>query len=289
MALLEKPTLAYFGATGGCMAETLASALNEGYYCTARMTRTKLLLLNHSDKLKVARNPENLRTILIAEKHIASEIIDKYLTIHQGDVKDSTAVAKALISPTNPDFVVEFILSGVGSRPRFQWNIMRPLPLQDPTICEDTIKTIYAALSNLSASGITGTTASQKPLLVVVSAAGCGRARGIPLPVYLQYHYIVGGPLADKQKMEDLILQDNGRHVRDFVMMRPLVLTDGEAKGEEQLRVGWEWGVVGEKGRASEPGPKLGYLMSKADLGKWTFDHVIAEGGWEGKCVYLTY
>ncbi|KAM0218120.1 hypothetical protein ACHAPQ_004437 [Fusarium lateritium] len=272
MALREKPTIAYFGATGGCMAETLSSALNEGYYCTA-----------------LARNPENLRSVLITEKHISLEIIDKYLTIHQGDVKDHAAVAKALVSPTNSQFVVDFILSGVGSRPKFQWSITRPLPLQDPTICEDTIKTIYAALSNLSASGITGTTASQKPLLVVVSAAGCGRARGIPLPVYLQYHYLVGGPLADKQKMEDLILQHNGRHIRDFVIMRPLVLTDGEAKGEEQLRVGWEWGVVGEKGRANEPGPKLGYLMSKADLGKWTFDHVIAEGGWEGKCVYLTY
>jgi hypothetical protein len=247
------------------------------------------LLIVLPDKSQVARNPESLRNILVAEKHIPTGIIDKYLTIHQGDVKDPAAVAKALISPTNANFVVDFILSGVGSRPRFQWSITRPLPLQDPTICEDTIKTIYAALSNLSASGITGTAASQKPLLVVVSTAGCGRARGVPLPVYLQYHYLVGGPLADKQKMEDLILRDNGRHVRDFVIMRPLVLTDGEAKGDGRLRVGWEWGVVGEKGSPDEPGPELGYLMSKADLGKWAFNHVVLEGGWEGKCVYLTY
>lgn len=236
----------------------------------------------------MARNPESLRNILITEKHIASEVINKYLTIHQGDVRDASAVTKALINPTNPKFVVDFILSGVGSRPRFQWSITRPLPLKDPTICEDATKTLFDALSNLAASGITGTETSQKPLLVVVSTAGCGRARGVPLPIYLQYHYLVGGPLADKQRMEDLILQDSGRHVRDFVIMRPLILTDGEAKADGQLRVGWEWGVVGDRG-PDEPLPKLGYLMSKADLGMWTFSHIVLEGGWEGKCVYFSY
>ncbi|KAH7262847.1 hypothetical protein BKA59DRAFT_505869 [Fusarium tricinctum] len=263
--------MAYFGATGGSMAAALASALNEGHYCTA-----------------LARKPESLRDILVTEKHIPSEIIDKYLTMHQGDVKDPAAVAKALINPTNARFVVDFILSGIGSRPTFQWSITRPLPLKDPTICEDATKTLFNALSNLLASGITSTATSQKPLLAVVSTAGCGRVRGVPLPIYFQYHYLVGGPLADKQKMEELILQDNGRHVRDFVIMRPLILTDGEAKADGQLRVGWEWGVVGDKG-PDEPLPKLGYLMSKADLGKWAFNHVVLEGGWEGKCVYFTY
>ncbi|KIL95652.1 hypothetical protein FAVG1_00390 [Fusarium avenaceum] len=255
----EKQTMAYFGATGGSMAAALASALDKGHYCTA-----------------LARKPESLRNVLITEKHIPSGIIDKYITIHQGDVRDAAAVAKALINPTNPNFVVDFILSGVGSRPKFQWSITRPLPLKDPTICEDATKTLFDALSNLSASGITGTSASQKPLLVVVSTAGCGRARGVPLPIYLQYRYLVGGPLADKQKMEDLILQDNGRHVRDFVIMRPLILTDGEAKADGQLQVGWEWGVVGEKG-PDEPLTNLGYLMSKADLGMWTFRHIVVE------------
>ncbi|KAF5554355.1 hypothetical protein FNAPI_6436 [Fusarium napiforme] len=249
----EKPTKACFGATGGCVATALASALREGFHCTA-----------------LIRNPDKLHNILITQKDISSDIVDRYLTIHRGDVKDPTAVAQALVSPTNA-------------------NITRPLPLQDTTICEDAIKVIYTALSNLSASGITGTTSSQKPLLVAISAAGCGRKRGIPLPVYLPYHYVVGGPLADKQKMENLILEDGGRHVRDFVLMRPLILTDGEAKGDGQLKVGWEWGVIGDKDSVEEPGPKLGYFMSKEDLGKWVFDHVITEGGWEGKCIYLTY
>ncbi|EWG53478.1 hypothetical protein FVEG_11903 [Fusarium verticillioides 7600] len=268
----EKPTIACFGATGGCVATALESALREGFYCTA-----------------FVRNPDKLRNVLITQKGIPSDIVDRYLTVHRGDVKDPTAVAQALVSPTNAKFVVDFILSGVGSRPRFDWSITRPLPLQDRTICEDTIKVIYTALSNLSASGITGTISSQKPLLVAVSAAGCGRKRGIPLPVYLPYHYVVGGPLADKKKMENLILEDGGRHVRDFVLMRPLILTDGKAKGDGQLKVGWEWGVVSDEHSVKELGPKIGYLMSKEDLGKWVFDHVIPEGGWEGKSIYLPY
>ncbi|KAF5541516.1 hypothetical protein FPHYL_11804 [Fusarium phyllophilum] len=267
MIYQEKPTIACFGATGGCVATALASALREGFYCTAFI-----------------RNPDKLRNILITQKGIPSGIVDRYLTVHRGDVKDPTAVAQALVSPTNAKFVVAFILSGVGSRPRFEWSITRPLPLQDTTICEDAIKVIYTALSNLSASGITGTTSSQKPLLVAVSAAGCGRKRGIPLPVYLPYYYVVGGPLADKQKMENLIFEDGGRHVRDFVLMRPLILTDGKAKGDGQLKVGWEWGVVSDEDRVKEPGPKIGYFISKEDLGKWVFDHVITESGWE---VYL--
>ncbi|RBR24886.1 uncharacterized protein FIESC28_02304 [Fusarium coffeatum] len=256
----EKPTIACFGATGGCVATALASALKDGYCCTA-----------------LIRDPDKLHKILITQKGVPSGIVDRYLTVHRGDVKDPTAVAQALVSPTDAKFVVDFMLSGVGSRPTFEWSITRPLPLQDKTICEDAIKAIYTALSNLSASGITGTTRSQKPLLVAVSAAGCGRKRGIPLPVYLPYHYVVGGPLADKQKMEDLIFKDGGRHVRDFVLMRPVILTDGKAKSDGQLQVGWEWGVVSDEDNVKEPGPKIGYLISKEDLGKWVFDHVITE------------
>ncbi|KAF4993966.1 hypothetical protein FGRMN_6097 [Fusarium graminum] len=268
----RKPTIACFGATGGCVAATLANALNAGHSCTA-----------------LARNPDKLRNILVTEQDILPDMIDQYLTVHQGDVKDPVTVAKALISPTDVNAVVDFIISGVGSYPRFQWSITRPFPLRDETICEDAIKTIYTALSKLSASGVTGTASAQKPLLVAVSTAGCGRNRGIPFPIYLQYHYFLGGPLADKQKMETVIMEDTGCHIRDFVIMRPLFLKNGGTKGDGQLRVGWEWGITDGEDKANEPGPEIGYMVSRKDVGKWAFDHVVAEGGWEGKCIYLTY
>lgn len=150
---------------------------------------------------------------------------------------------------------------------------------------------IYTALERLAlrASPIVATSTGQKPLLIVVSTAGCGRRRGVPLPVLLQYNYLLGSPLADKQRMEDVVLRDQGDHVRDFVIVRPLVLTDGEARGEKGLRMGWEWGVEGSEERELEKGPEIGYYVSRKDVGTWIFEKAVCEGGWEGKCVYLTY
>ena len=90
--------------------------------------------------------------------------------------------------------------------------------------------------------------------------------------------------------MERLILRDNGEHVRDFVFMRPPFLTSGEERGDEGLRVGWEWGVEEDKETVKQqPGPEVGWIVSRKDVGGWVFRHAIVEGGWEGKCVYTVY
>jgi len=131
----------------------------------------------------------------------------------------------------------------------------QPFPLTDLTICETAIGAMYKALENLSLSStspITSNSTGQKPLLIVVSTAGCGRNRAIPLPIYLQHNCLLSSPLADKKRMEELVLTDNGAHVRDFVIMRPLFLTNGDVRGDKRLRVGWEWGVDGVEGRVKE-------------------------------------
>lgn len=207
-------------------------------------------------------------------------------------MKDPSAIAKALVNPTNDRLLVDIILSGIGAYPTFQWSIRRPFPLTDPTICEDGARSMYTALSNLASSQsypINTTGTGHKPLLIVVSTARYGRRRGIPLTIYPQYHYLLGGPLADKKRMEEVVFTDKGKHVRDFVIMRPLFSTNGEVRGDDGLRVGWEWGIQGDKNRVLEPGPEIGYYVSRKDVGKWIFDKVAIEGGWEGRCVYLTY
>jgi hypothetical protein len=242
--------------------------------------------------MTVARSPDKLRNYLAKEHDISPGIIEQYLTIYQGNAKEPADVAKALVSPVKDGLLVDVILSGVGAYPTFQWSITCPFPLTDPTICEMTIGAVYKALENLTLTPgrpIGTKETSAKPLLVVVSTSGCGRKRGVPLSVYLPYHYFLSSPLADKKNMEALIFADQGVHVRDFVIIRPLVLTDGPTKGDDGLRVGWEWGIEREEGDIREPGPEIGYFVSRRDVGKWTFDKVIAQGGWEGKCVYLTY
>lgn len=185
--------------------------------------------------------------------------------------------------------LVDVIVSGVGAYPKFQWSVRQPFPLTNPTICEDTINAMYKAISDLADRSITKSSTGEKPLLVVVSTAGCGRQRGVPLPVYLPYHYFLSSPLADKKRMEELVFADRGAHVRDFVVLRPLVLTDGEARGDGGLRIGWEWGVQNEGTKVKEPGPEVGYFVSRKDVGTWAFEKAIVQGGWEGKCVYVTY
>lgn len=201
-------------------------------------------------------------------------------------------MSKALISPLDKEVLVDVILSGVGAYPTFQWSLRRPLPLTDPTICETAIRTIFTALSDLSSAAKLQSTNGkpvEKPLLIPISTVGCGRRRGIPLSIYLPYHYLLGSPLADKLRMEEVVLKDKGAHVRDFVIMRPPFLTDGEARGDSVLRVGWEWGAERNDQAVKEPGPEIGYYVSRKDIGAWIFQKVVVQGGWEGKCVYLTY
>ncbi|KAI9155677.1 Oxidase pynE [Paramyrothecium foliicola] len=273
MASPKRQTIACFGATGGCVGSALAYALKEGHHCSA-----------------LARNPDKLRTFLTTEHKVPEELMKEYLTIHEGDVKDAAAVAKALVSPTNSDAIVDVVLCGVGAYPAFQWSIRCPFPLTDPTICETTIASIYKALSNLSPiPEHYHFSRREKPLLIVISTAGCGRSRGIPLPIVWPYRYFLGSPLADKRQMEAMVFAGKGNYIRDFVIMRPLFLTDGDAREDSGLRVGWEWGVAQDAGSEREPGPELGYFVSRKDVGTWVFENVIVKGGWDSKCVYLTY
>lgn len=222
------------------------------------------------------------------------ETIKQYLTIHKGDVKDPADVRNVLINPVDQTLLVDIIVSGVGAYPTFQWSIKRPFPLTDPEICESAVNAMFAALDDLASPSegrppIVKNSTGQKPLLILITTAGCGRKRGIPLPIYLQYHYLVGGPLADKKRVEELVFKDKGAHVRDFVIMRPPILTSGPAKGDGGLRVGWEWGIEGIEGRPEEPGPVVGYTVSRRDVGTWIFEKAICQDGWDGKCVWLTY
>lgn len=91
--------------------------------------------------------------------------------------------------------------------------------------------------------------------------------------------------------MEELVVEDAGKHTRDFVIVRPTLLTDGAPLGVGAVKVGWEWGnrtSVGKKNTEGE-GPMLGYTIARKDVGEWVFEKVLREGGWEGKAVSLTY
>lgn len=267
-------TLAFFGATGGVCNAALAHALAAGCFCTA-----------------LARTPQKLVDMLRTTHNIPLKTIEAHLTVHTGDIKDAAAVFSALRSPNNSSYLVDNIVFGVGGYPVLQWSLWQPITLNDVHICEDGTQTIMDALKSLVSKGIGATSQGVKPLFISISTTGISdKARDVPWLLYPLYCYILHVPHLDKKKAEQLLLNDQGRHIRNCVIVRPTLLTDAAPAGVEKIRIGWEWkGTELERDGEIEAGPQLGWSVGRRDVGAFVFEKVVKEGGWEGKCVSLTY
>ena len=69
--------------------------------------------------------------------------------------------------------------------------------------------------------------------------------------------------------------------IRNFVLVRPSMLTDGPRLGTGKVRVGEE-----------SKKPAVGYTISREDVGGWVFDEIVKGDGLEkyvGKMVSITY
>ncbi|MCJ1255272.1 hypothetical protein MMC24_003088 [Lignoscripta atroalba] len=266
----SKPTLAFFGATGGCTAAALALALKNGYSCSARTTFQFLdMRYNEVNTLAVARTPSKL-TDLLSTKDVPEQAISSHLRITQGDVKDISAVKQALV---NNEQVVDIIISGIG--------MPMGLTIPDTTICASATRSIIAALSDLNPT--------KKPFIVIISSTGISSGpRDVPLAFAPLYHLGLRVPHADKRIMEETVVDSGSSHPNGgekpqvfdgYTIVRPSFLTNGKACGPELVRVG------------SEQKPAVGYTISRNDIGKWIFDEVVAgdRKKWSGEKVTLTY
>lgn len=267
-------TLAFFGATGGVANTTLALALKAGYHSTA-----------------LARTPQKLIDMLRTVHEVPLDKIKTHLTIHTGDIKDISAVETALKNPLDATKLVDTIVFGIGGYPVLQWSFFQPITLNDVHICSDATATIFAALEQLDGQGVSTSSSGHKPLFASISTTGISdKRRDVPLLLYPVYIYALHVPHLDKKKAELLLVNDGGRHIRDCVVVRPTLLTDANAAGVDKLRIGWEWkGEAREKESVREAGPQVGWTVGRKDVGGFVFEKVIEQGGWEGRCVSLTY
>lgn len=237
-------------------------------------------------RLPVVRTPEKLRNILTTQHSVPASTLDAHLTIHAGDVTNVDAVSKALKSPADQSFLVDIIYFSVGGAPKMQASLKTPITVDQPEICRTGIKTVLSAIDALAASGIHTTVDKRKPLAIAISTIGISdKKNDVPLLMKPLYHYTLHVPHQDKKEMEKTLFQDGGKHIRDFVIIRGALYVDGKPRGIDSVKSGWEWGV--KEGEA--PGPNVGYTIGRKDLGEWVFRKVIAEGGWEGKCISLSY
>lgn len=220
----------------------------------------------------MARNPTKLRDLLRHREVPESTIADN-LTITTGDVTDIEPVKKTLVCNGRP---VKFIVCGIGGKPSFE-NPLRPT-LDNPSICQDAMRTILAASRTLVA-----TETASKPSLIVVSTTGIsGHVRDVPLVMLPMYHWMLKVPHEDKKVMERLACEEmekpvGERGIQNYSIVRPSLLTDGEGDGLENVRAGFE------------EAPAVGYTISRKQVGRWMFENLVCqESEYVGKVVAIT-
>lgn len=268
-------TICFFGGTGGVTNACMTAALKSGTY--------KVIAL--------ARTPEKLKTQLITQQGLDETVVEKKLTIVQGNALDLADVKKTLLAhvTAGSDDTLPFMtVTGLGGVPNLQFDICNPLAitnLDNPTICEDAAKTLVAALKDIYSEN--PALANNKPNMTFVSTTGVTRGpEDVPLSIRFIYHKFLEIPHADKRKMEDVYRdqqEDSSQAVFASVTgIRPTLLMGtgalSECVGLEKIRAG----VEGK--------PETGFSIQRADVGRWMFENVLegGEGKWRGQMCSLT-
>jgi hypothetical protein len=212
---------------------------------------------------------------------IPSSTLDSNLTIVQGSIKDLATVKEVL------SHNAQIIVSGIGGSGRMQFSLSKPLLMDDPNICGDAVKTVLTALRELDSEGKLTT----RPLFTVISTTGLSKKRDVPLLLYPLYHWLLHVPHIDKRIMEDTVAKattESNQRIGGFVIVRPTLLTDGAANGKSKVKVGWERHPDAVSAQEAGPGPAMGYTISRADVGAWIFENIVAGNGeWTNRCVTL--
>ncbi|KAF2222175.1 hypothetical protein BDZ85DRAFT_138498 [Elsinoe ampelina] len=232
-------TIAFFGASGGCVGFSLVHALKNGYTC-----RT----LTRSD-------PEKLKTTL-RERGVSQEAIEKQLIALQGDGQDKAKVKETI---THNGKIVDKILSGIGTTAITVKFSIYPLVLKDAHVCETAMATLVKAATEVTQE-LPGST---KPALYVVSTTGISKGpRDVPIAFWLLYKWLLKSPHDDKEKMEELAVSSakvaNGPF-DSAKIVRASLLTDGDSCGMDGIRAG------------TEAKPTVGYTISRSDVGLWIY------------------
>lgn len=268
-------TICFFGATGGCTNACLTAALNSGSY----------------QVIALARTPEKLRNQLITQQKLDEEVVDKNLTIVQGNALELADVKRTLLTrvANGSDTSLPFMLvCGLGGTPNIAFDIRHPLAvvrIDNPTICEDAAKTLITALKEIYAEQ--PALANDKPNLTFVSTTGITRGpEDVPLSMRFLYHQMLAIPHADKKKQDDVYRDQllepqpvftSVTGIRPTLLMGSGILNEGI--GLDKIRAG------------VESNPETGFTIQRADVGDWIFENVVkgAENmKWRGEMCSLT-
>ncbi|KAI9693248.1 MAG: hypothetical protein M1822_005244 [Bathelium mastoideum] len=271
----NKPTLAFFGATGGCAGSALALALKAGHTVRA-----------------LARTPAKLTKLLRETYHISESSINSHLTIIEGPIADQNAVRNVLANGK----LVDIVIFGIGGAPKFNNSLRAPFTIDNPHVCADGMQAVVEALDALENDLQGKAVKGKKPLVVAISTTGISRKKNdLPMMMKPLYH-LLAVPHEDKRAMEDILASakhgSKGQGKKPFgeiVIIRPSLLLDSEPKGLGKVKVGWEELV---EDSAGESKPAVGYSITRVDVGAWIFSEIIEKDTrvqWGDRAVTLTY
>jgi hypothetical protein len=219
-----------------------------------------------------------------APHFISQKLLDANLTIISGNI-DNVAGIKTVLEH-NPSVII----SGVGGAPKMQASLLHPFVLDQPTICADAAQNVVKALKELEAEN----KLTVKPFLVVIGTTGMSHSRDVPILFMPLYHVVLEAPHLDKGNMEKIVIgaaKETPSVLAGYALMRPSLLTDGPSKGMDNIRMGWERHLLDQEGKDAGPGPAIGYIVSRADVGLWMYTKLINGNAneWNGRWVSLTH
>ncbi|KAF4952437.1 hypothetical protein FSARC_12632 [Fusarium sarcochroum] len=258
---------AFIGAGGATLRHVLAWTLLAGHNAAA-----------------LVRDPVKLENLLL-DLGVSKKIQQSQLVIVQGSSRDVATVRALLLNDP------EVIFSGITSTWRLHYNLFRPIAMNDTSITGDSASAVVQALRDLKSTN----SISNSPIYAPISSTGHSPQRDQPVPLIPLYWWLLRVPQADTAVLEKVVREaasENNPSLGGYVMLRPPLLTDGDLKGTNSLRVGWIWeDDVYKKSGERESGIEVGYTISRLDLARWMFEELVDGDAqrWKGKCVNLTY
>ncbi|KAL9601672.1 MAG: hypothetical protein Q9219_002392 [cf. Caloplaca sp. 3 TL-2023] len=219
---------------------------------------------------------------MLLKRGLSQALLDAKLVTIEGNAKDPEAVRNVLLA--EKDQLVDHIVFSIGGQPKLALNPLKPLTLDDPTVCQDSMLNVSNALRTIASSN----QASKMPLLIAVSSTGVSESRDVPIVMKPVYVWGLAVPHADKRALEKHVVEaKEEKLIRDFVIIRPSHLTDDQTNGKIETKVGWEGKAPGTVGE----GAAIGYKITREDVGFFIFERVIADDGGEfvGKKVSITH
>lgn len=142
---------------------------------------------------------------------------------------------------------------------------MKTRSMVTPDLCRDSMTVFLEVIDRLPEE-------DRPKRLVIVSTTGLDGMSEVPYLFRPMYRYLLHEPHMDKLELEKLVTGEKNKHIPNWIIVRPSLLTDGGLKGKYRANEGIS-----------------GYTVSRKDVGHFLLHQCLEEDKWLRKKVVVTY